>query len=171
MWFDLDNIYLHPSRRDYLEHCFKTVKSLNCKNNFIRPLVKIPYYVWVGAQKEGNMPIFELDQKSSIEDSESAMSADESAMSAEEDSVIKVEKSKKSQVVTSEHVHGQGLRWRQPFDVNLIPRFNTYIYAFTWEDPLVDLEFLDLKKEDHMMVISSGGCNVLEYAIQTGPAR
>jgi betaine lipid synthase len=170
MWFDLDNIYLHPSRRDYLEHCFKTVKSLNCKNNFIRPLIKIPYYIWLGAQKNGNMPMFDLDLKENVEvdDSESAMSAEEDSGTC---STQKSNMEKPSHVVSSEHIHGQGLRWRQPFDVNLIPRFNTYIYAFTWEDPLVDLQFLDLKKEDHMMVISSGGCNVLEYAIQVGPAR
>jgi betaine lipid synthase len=113
------------------------------------------------------MPIFDLDHKGVMEDSDSTMSAEEDSgkLSGQ------VEKLKKSHVVTSEHIHGQGWRWREPFDVNLIPRFNTYIYAFTWEDPLVDLQFLDLKKEDHMMVISSGGCNVLEYAIQVGPAR
>ena len=52
MWFELDNIYLYLSRREYLEHKFKTVKTLNLNNLFIRPFVKIPYYIWVGAQRE-----------------------------------------------------------------------------------------------------------------------
>jgi betaine lipid synthase len=73
--------------------------------------------------------------------------------------------------VTNDHIHGQGYRWRQHFDPALIDRFSTYIYAFAWEDPRVDLEFLDLKREDKMFVITSGGCNVLEYAIQVGPQR
>jgi betaine lipid synthase len=73
--------------------------------------------------------------------------------------------------VTNDHIHGQGYRWRRHFDPALIDRFSTYIYAFAWEDPRVDLEFLDLKKQDKMFVITSGGCNVLEYAIQVGPQR
>lgn len=74
-------------------------------------------------------------------------------------------------LVSSTHCHGQGQRWRVPFDINLIPRFSTYIYAFAWEDPKVDLEFLDLTRDDTMLVITSGGCNVLEYASRVGPKR
>lgn len=73
--------------------------------------------------------------------------------------------------VSQDHVHGQGYRWRQHFDPALLERFSTYLYAFTWEDPRVDLEFLDLNRKDKMFVISSGGCNVLEYAIKVGPQR
>ncbi|KAI8893824.1 hypothetical protein BC833DRAFT_531286 [Globomyces pollinis-pini] len=78
---------------------------------------------------------------------------------------------KETLLVNDDHIHGQGLRWRQHFDLKLIDRFSTYIYAFAWEDPRVDLEFLELKPEDHMFVITSGGCNVLEYAIKVGPER
>lgn len=76
-----------------------------------------------------------------------------------------------SQLVSSDHIHGQGQRWRLPFDIKLLDRFSTYIYAFAWEDPKVDLQYLDLQKDDHMFVITSGGCNVLEYAIKVGPKR
>ncbi|KAI8893825.1 S-adenosyl-L-methionine-dependent methyltransferase [Globomyces pollinis-pini] len=51
IWFDQDNVYLSPGRREYLEHKFKTIKTLNSLNTFIKPFVKIPFYVWVGAQK------------------------------------------------------------------------------------------------------------------------
>ena len=51
IWFDLDNVYLSPGRREYLEHKFKTVKQISKMNPFIKPFVKIPYYVWIGAQK------------------------------------------------------------------------------------------------------------------------
>lgn len=33
----------------------------------------------------------------------------------------------------------EGYRWRQEFNHNLLDRFSTYIYGFTWEDPAVDL--------------------------------
>lgn len=73
--------------------------------------------------------------------------------------------------VSRTHVHGQGLRWRQPFEPHLTSRFATYIYAFTWEDPQVDLKFMELKPEDRMLCITSGGCNVLEYVAEVGPSR
>lgn len=76
-----------------------------------------------------------------------------------------------SRHITADHVHGQGFRWRKPFDEKLISRFSTYIYGFTWEDPRVDLEFLNLTPQDRMLVITSGGCNVLEYAAKVGPGR
>ena len=176
VWFDVDNIYLHPCRRDYLEHSFKTVKSLNCKNPFVRPFVKIPYYVWLGAQKDGLMPPFMLDAETNeAKENEVAETGSVASSNEEEDVSLTTpamdESLFQSKVVTAGHIHGQGLKWRRPFDVNLIPRFNTYIYAFAWEDPIVDLEFLDLKSEDSMMVITSGGCNVLEYAVQVGPKR
>jgi betaine lipid synthase len=50
MWFDQDNVYLTPGRREYLEHKFKTVKTFSGLNRFL-PLVKIPYYIFIGAQK------------------------------------------------------------------------------------------------------------------------
>ncbi|GAA5888436.1 hypothetical protein JCM6882_008619 [Rhodosporidiobolus microsporus] len=45
-WFELDHVDLHPSRRQYVEHRFATIKSFNARNSFILPgLVSIPYYV------------------------------------------------------------------------------------------------------------------------------
>ena len=171
IWFDFDNIYLHPCRRDYLEHSFRTIKSLNCKNHFIGPLVKIPYYVWLGAQKEANMPDFQLgpsvSKEMDIDDDSQSIVSDENA----EIYVSKAQKNETDSLISSEHIHGQGLKWRRPFDPSLIARFKTYIYAFAWEDPKVDLEFLDLNKEDTMMIITSGGCNLLEYAASVGPKR
>ncbi|KAI8839245.1 hypothetical protein BC829DRAFT_426120 [Chytridium lagenaria] len=139
IWFDLDNIYLHHSRRDYLEHKFKTVKSLNCKNPFVKPLVYIPYYVWIGAQKGAELPALTAANSETV---------DTDSISGEEEEEVEA-----------------------TVRCSLIPRFSTYIYAFTWEDPRVDLEYLDLKRSDKMLVITSGGCNVLEYAVKVGPQR
>ncbi|RHY26207.1 hypothetical protein DYB32_007808 [Aphanomyces invadans] len=167
IWFDLDNIYLHPSRREYLEYRFNTIKALNGRNHFIRPIVQIPYYVWLGAQKNEVVPstAFGLDDagQDRVETESNASNSDGASEDAE---VMAVEG-----IVTYKHVHGSGQKWRQPFDINLIPRFNTYIYCFAWEDPRVDLEFLNLTRDDRMMVITSGGCNALEYACRVGPAR
>src|SRR5690606_14896699 len=50
-------------------------------------------------------------------------------------------------------------------------QFRSYIYAFTWEDPRIDLEVLNLNKDDVMFVITSAGDNALEYALQGQPKR
>ncbi|TPX30534.1 hypothetical protein SmJEL517_g05910 [Synchytrium microbalum] len=186
VWFDLDNIYLHPSRREYLEYKFATIKSLNAKNPFVKPFVKIPYYVWVGASKSGSSQLPPLNIGSSATattahdssatttptttDSNNHEDEDVESMSSSVASLHTVVSTVDHKTLSRDHVHGQGLRWRQKFELSLIPRFSTYIYAFTWEDPRVDLQYLNLTKEDRMMVITSGGCNVLEYAIR-GPAR
>ena len=44
------------------------------------------------------------------------------------------------------------------------------VYNACWEDPAVDRRALDLGPEDRLLVITSAGCNVLDYAL-TGPRR
>jgi S-adenosylmethionine-diacylglycerol 3-amino-3-carboxypropyl transferase len=44
------------------------------------------------------------------------------------------------------------------------------VYSSCWEDPAVDRAALDLGSDDTLLVITSAGCNVLDYAL-TGPRR
>ena len=44
------------------------------------------------------------------------------------------------------------------------------VYNTCWEDPAVDRLALDLGPDDTLLVITSAGCNVLDYAL-TGPRR
>jgi S-adenosylmethionine-diacylglycerol 3-amino-3-carboxypropyl transferase len=39
------------------------------------------------------------------------------------------------------------------------------VYNTCWEDPAVDRQALDLSSDDRMLVITSAGCNVLDYAL------
>ncbi len=48
---------------------------------------------------------------------------------------------------------------------NLVHK-NNLIYNTCWEDPRLDRQALDLGPEDTVMVITSAGCNVLDYALQ-----
>ncbi len=41
--------------------------------------------------------------------------------------------------------------------------FSGLVYPQIWEDPVVDLEALDLKHGEHLVAIASGGCNILSY--------
>ncbi|KAG0011302.1 hypothetical protein BGZ80_000785 [Entomortierella chlamydospora] len=64
-------------------------------------------------------------------------------------------------------------QWRLPYNPTLEchTQFRSYIYAFTWEDPRIDLEVLNLQKDDVMFVITSAGDNALEYALKGQPSR
>lgn len=44
------------------------------------------------------------------------------------------------------------------------------VYNTCWEDPAIDRLALDMGPDDHLLVITSAGCNVLDYAL-TGPAH
>jgi S-adenosylmethionine-diacylglycerol 3-amino-3-carboxypropyl transferase len=47
---------------------------------------------------------------------------------------------------------------------------NHLVYNQCWEDPRLDRQALDLTREDRVMVITSAGCNVLDYAL-CGPGH
>ncbi len=48
--------------------------------------------------------------------------------------------------------------------------FRSMVYPQIWEDPRADLEALELTPTSRMVVIASGGCNVLSY-LTANPAR
>lgn len=48
--------------------------------------------------------------------------------------------------------------------------FRGLVYAQIWEDPVVDLEALDLQPDSRMITIASGGCNALSY-LTADPAQ
>ncbi len=41
--------------------------------------------------------------------------------------------------------------------------FGNFVYAQIWEDPAIDLEALEVMRESRMVVIASGGCNMMSY--------
>jgi S-adenosylmethionine-diacylglycerol 3-amino-3-carboxypropyl transferase len=44
--------------------------------------------------------------------------------------------------------------------------FDAFVYNQIWEDPLVDIEALQLDRDSRILTISSGGCNALNYLIE-----
>lgn len=48
--------------------------------------------------------------------------------------------------------------------------FEQLVYPQIWEDPVCDMKALRLTERDHLMTISSGGCNALSYLVD-GPAK
>lgn len=45
--------------------------------------------------------------------------------------------------------------------------FDAFVYNQIWEDPRVDLEALKLDKSSSVLTISSGGCNALNYLLES----
>lgn len=48
--------------------------------------------------------------------------------------------------------------------------FTTLVYPQIWEDPVVDIEAMELEPSHRVVTIASGGCNVLSYLAE-GPAH
>jgi betaine lipid synthase len=256
VWFETDSVYLHHSRRDYLEHIFHTIHCYNGRNTSFVPLVSIPYYVWVGCphvstsvptahsstplptsvpqntiavrspqpikreiiiadrhdnnksdivhnihktadsakanahHEEGvTAPILKKLVAPNILDSHAAVrpltpvtdlslemgkqqiivtraaTLDQQQQDKNNGNNNEVKKWKRSNVGSA-----VAKPWRQSFDPACLTKFTNYIYAFAWEDPREDLKAMDIQPDDNILVITSGGCNVLEYALQ-GPRR
>lgn len=163
LWFEFDHIHLEPGRRDYLEYKFGTIKSVNRRNHFIIPyLIQIPFYVWIGCTNartddDGGILATRLSN-----DMSSGLITPPSPTSVKSDHTMPLPTTRRP------------LRqWRLDYDP-ILPchtQFRSYIYAFTWEDPRVDLEYMNLSKDDVMLVITSAGDNALEYAIAAQPKR
>ncbi|MBO5438185.1 MAG: BtaA family protein [Thermoguttaceae bacterium] len=43
---------------------------------------------------------------------------------------------------------------------------NNLVYNICWEDPRIDHEMLNLRPEDNVLVITSAGCNALDYILK-----
>lgn len=48
--------------------------------------------------------------------------------------------------------------------------FSGLVYPQIWEDPVVDMDALALKADDHVVAIASGSCNILSY-LTAAPVR
>jgi S-adenosylmethionine-diacylglycerol 3-amino-3-carboxypropyl transferase len=48
--------------------------------------------------------------------------------------------------------------------------FDGLVYAQIWEDPVVDMEALEIDGRTRLIAIASGGCNLMSY-VTAGPAR
>ena len=42
--------------------------------------------------------------------------------------------------------------------------FSGLVYPQIWEDPVIDMEAMQLKPDEHIVAIMSGGCNIFSYA-------
>jgi len=87
------------------------------------------------------------------------MALTEDAIAAEETSLRRRRNRRLRQAV---HRHRAGT-WQGIQERLFTLAFSGLVYPQIWEDPAVDLEALELKEDEHLVAIASGGCNVLSY--------
>lgn len=67
-------------------------------------------------------------------------------------------------------VRGEAPQRKKLLDRAFAFAFRGLVYAQIWEDPLVDMEALDIQPGNRVATIASGGCNVLSY-LTTDPGE
>ncbi|GAA5862038.1 hypothetical protein JCM8547_001566 [Rhodosporidiobolus lusitaniae] len=208
-WFELDHVDLHPSRRQYLEHRFSTIKSFNARNGFILPgLISIPYYISIMTSRRVDTSkahqFYEVDAGTTLSASPSPLlmptkpkrqnsMADipdlahgvSQALSRRTSYTKPIRRSNSRSSDKSDSFRidiSPGLQL-SAFHFGLVHRrvpyiddpvhkeFRTWIYSFTWEDPRVDMEHLNITSDDSILCITSGGENAMHYAIEGKPHR
>ncbi|KAH3673644.1 hypothetical protein WICMUC_003547 [Wickerhamomyces mucosus] len=177
-WFEFDKVFLDPSRREYLEYKFGTVKSVNCYNV---ALGSIPYYIWLGVNKQEDAQLMYRFNQLATESPYLAPIDPKKYQSGEiteKDSPVSkaleaaVSNAKKGLPYPSQFYQQQ--TWRVYYDElsTAYEMFNDeYIYAFTWEDPREDARILNLTSRDTVLAITSAGDNLLAYASLPDPPR
>ncbi|KAI3334025.1 hypothetical protein F4824DRAFT_222373 [Ustulina deusta] len=182
-WFDIDRVALEPGRRDYLEYRFGTVLNVNTRNYV---LGAIPYYIWLGAPKQ---PLSSSLTHEIVEKVDALVTESPYLSPVHHSNLLSREIEKGASEIRSKAFDAaivnlssnlplpsffyQNHHYRIYYDDQLKKhtQFNDeYIYAFTWEDTLVDERILRLKPDDVVLAITSAGDNILSYALQ-GPAR
>lgn len=182
LWFEFDRVYLDSSRRDYLEYKFGTIKSLNLRN---KKLGRIPYYVWLGCDKDFNPDINFRFNALATESPYLAPTRQDSGESpnssfTNETSITLRSKGYEAAIINIERnlpypsFFFQQEVWRVFYEAEN-PKHHQfaeqYIYAFTWEDPREDVKILNLGENDTVLAISSAGDNLLAYAALKKPPK
>ncbi|CDO96372.1 unnamed protein product [Kluyveromyces dobzhanskii CBS 2104] len=171
LWFEFDKVFLDPARREYLEYRFGTIKSLNCYNF---KLGKIPYYIWLGCNKDHEQHLqarfVNLAPVSPYLAPINSSSPNSQPMTKA--MVAALENTKKGLPYPS--LFYQKEHWRVYYD-EVSPEYhqfkNSYIYAFTWEDPEEDVNILNIQPDDTVLAITSAGDNILHYASLPNPPK
>lgn len=182
-WFEADRVNLEAARRDYLEYRFGTVLSASRRNY---RLGGIPYYIFIGCQKDiaaypsGQGAIEKLDASFTESPYLSPANHQREVSKAVEQSSRDIRsKAYESAVVNlSANLPLPSTFYQNHpariFYNDMLPKHtqfkNEYIYAFTWEDPRVDHQLLNIQRDDVILAISSAGDNILDY-LQKSPRR
>ncbi|MEW4448241.1 DUF3419 family protein [Qipengyuania sp. JC766] len=72
---------------------------------------------------------------------------------------------KKPRIIDDAVVRKEGKRGEKLLDKAFATAFKGLVYAQIWEDPVIDMEGLEIRPDSRVMCIASGSCNALSYLI------
>lgn len=165
-WFDMNQIYLDSSRRDYLEYMFGSILNLNCWK--FEPRV-VPYYLWIGCPKSATSTIDEIKR---LNASQTGLVI---AESAEKLDVTQVHSKAYKAATTNLEAdlplpcfYYQNRHWRLPYDESMekFALLKEPTTTFTWEQSLRDKALLKIGPNDAVLALTSGGDNILSYTLE-----
>jgi len=148
-----------------------------------RMLGGIPYYIWIGCQKLDTVTdVLALVEAAATESpflSPIHHMSKVQANAQPSDTMLKL-RSKGFEAAALNLAANiplpsalyQNRHWRIYYDELLQKHTqfnNSYIYAFTWEDPRVDQRILKIRSDDVVLAITSAGDNILHYLIEGNP--
>lgn len=81
----------------------------------------------------------------------------------------KAEKKPKTDLANAVHKH-KALSKKGVLERLFTFAFRGLVYPQIWEDPVVDMQALQIKPDNHVITIASGGCNVMSYLV-ADPAK
>ncbi|KAI0370605.1 hypothetical protein BV20DRAFT_1074362 [Pilatotrama ljubarskyi] len=185
-WFRLDRVHLDEGRRDYLEYRLGTILNVNERNY---KLGGIPYYIWLGCQRTATSAGAAGALAREAAERIDALATESPYLSPVHYSETRAETESAAARETRMQLRSKGFEaailnlatnvplpsffyqnkpWRLYYD-EALPKHaqfgNSYIYAFTWEDPAEDQRLLNIGEEDVVFAITSAGDNVLSYAL------
>ena len=169
--------------QDYLEYRFGTKKSFDERNYL---LGGIPYYVFLGSQRQLPFPATDLLESVDASCTESPYLSPQkhrAEMSKAVENNIPPDlrsKAYQSAIVnlssnlplpsTFYQNHQRRIYYNDQLSKHAT--FNDdYLYAFTWEDPRVDQRLLRIRSDDVVLCLTSAGDNLLEYLAEASPKR
>lgn len=166
-WFDMNRICLDSTRRDYLEYRFGSILNINCWKYEPR---FVPYYLWIGCPKSVAWTIDEMER---LNASQTGLLIAESAKNLDVTQV----RSKAYKAATTNLAadlplpcfYYQNRLWRLPFDESMeqFALLKEPTAAFTWEESLGDKALLEIGPNDAILALTSGGDNILSYALES----
>lgn len=150
--------------------------SVNARNHIFG--IRIPYYIWIGCAKDSGASfekLVQLDRE--VTESPFLSALDLQAKTSGRLSPVSEVRSKSyesalvnlSASLPLPASWYQNHHWRVYYEdqQQKYDRFdNTYMYAFTWEDSRADARILKLNSDDVVLALTSGGDNILSFALQ-----
>jgi betaine lipid synthase len=177
-WFDADRVNLDAGRRDYVEYRFGTILS-SSERNYL--LGGIPFYLFVGCRREADLSVGateDIVEKLDAALTESPYLSPNEYRKKQAD--VELQSALRSKSYESAIVNlssnlplpaafYQKHPWRIHYN-ELLQKHqqfrHEYIYAFNWEDPKVDRQLLNIKKDDVILTITSAGDNIMDYLLE-----